>query len=157
MPKKKVKIKEQKEAKAETKAKEPPKEKYFYAVGRRKTSVAIVKISPKASTGDDAFRVNGKKMKDYFPILNLQNIFTAPLKITGTVDDLGCEVKVKGGGFRGQAEAIRLGISRALVIFNPDFKKMLKDSGFLTRDSRIVERKKAGLKKARRAPQWAKR
>lgn len=137
--------------------KEAPREKYIYAIGRRKKSVAQVKLYPSEKAGENDLVVNKKKMKEYFPTLMLQNIFTAPFRTTGTINKFKAAVQVRGGGFRGQAEATRLAISRALVEFNKDFKKSLRDVGFLTRDARIVERKKPGLKKARKAPQWAKR
>lgn len=135
----------------------PAKEKYFYAVGRRKTSIAQVKLTPSEKAGENDLVVNKKKMKDYFPTSMLQNIFLSPFKATGTVNKLKAAVHARGGGFRGQAEAARLAISRALVKFNEEYKKSLRDLGYLTRDARIVERKKPGLKKARKAPQWAKR
>ena len=134
-----------------------PKEKYFYAVGRRKTSVAVVKITPSEKAGENDLIINKKKMKEYFPTSIFQNIFIAPLKATGNINKFKVYALIKGGGFRGQAEAARLGIARALVKYNSEYKKPLRDLGYLTRDARIVERKKPGLKKARRAPQWAKR
>lgn len=132
-------------------------EKYFYAVGRRKTSIAQVRLfeMDKATEGDIV--VNGKKMNDYFPTSSLQNILTAPLKAAGMHGMMRATVLVRGGGTTGQVQATQLGIARALVVFKEDLKKTLKDLGLLTRDSRVVERKKPGLKKARRAPQWAKR
>ncbi len=133
------------------------KEKYFYAVGRRKTSVVVVKMTPGEKAGENDLAVNKKKMKEYFSVPVFQNIFLAPLKATGNINKFKIEVLAKGGGFRGQAEAARLGIARALVKYNPEYKKPLRDLGYLTRDARVVERKKPGLKKARRAPQWAKR
>lgn len=152
MPKKKIQ-----ESKKTEEKKEILPEKYFYAVGRRKTSVAQVKIFPREKAGENDILVNKKKLKDYFPTLILQNIFLSPLKLAGALNKFKVIVKIKGGGFKGQAEAARLGIARALVNFNNSLKKSLRDAGFLTRDARIVERKKPGLKKARRAPQWAKR
>jgi len=132
-------------------------DKYFYAVGRRKTSVAQVRVYSEKKAGKDGLIVNKRKMKEYFPTLALQNIFLDALRTTGTQNKLRVSVLVKGGGLSGQAKAIRLGIARALVKLDESFKKSLKSAGFLTRDSRIVERKKPGLKKARRAPQWQKR
>ena len=96
-------------------------------------------------------------MKEYFPVLALQNIFLDALKMTGMQNKSRISVLVKGGGLSGQVKAIRLGIARALVKLDANFRKPLKSAGFLTRDARIVERKKPGLKKARRAPQWQKR
>jgi small subunit ribosomal protein S9 len=154
MPVKKIaKIKKsQKEEKKDFK-----KEEYIYAVGRRKASVAQVRLYPLEKAGENDLIVNKKKMKEYFPMLVLQNIFIAPFRSTGTLNKFKVFVQARGGGSRGQAEAARLGISRALVKFKVEFKKSLRDLGYLTRDARVVERKKAGLKKARRAPQWAKR
>lgn len=151
-------VKRKKEEKKEEKKDEKKKtlEKYFYAVGRRKTSVAQVKIFPNGKGNEGDILVNRIKAKEYFPGSSLQNTLLAPLKVAGDAN-FKVIVAVKGGGFRGQAEAVRLGMARALVLFNKDLKKQLKDSGFLTRDSRKVERKKPGLKKARKAPQWAKR
>ncbi|MFH0969408.1 MAG: 30S ribosomal protein S9 [Patescibacteria group bacterium] len=146
--------------KTEEKVKEEPKkeiEKYFYAVGRRKSSVAQVRIYLSEKAGDSDFIVNNKKAKEYFPTSSLQNVIFAPFKSVGTQGKFKFSVLAKGGGIKGQAEATKLGISRALVKYNEEFRKTLKDLGFLTRDSRVVERKKPGLKKARRAPQWAKR
>jgi|WetSurMetagenome_2_1015567.scaffolds.fasta_scaffold1118560_1 small subunit ribosomal protein S9 len=133
------------------------KEKYFYAVGRRKASNAQVKLYPSEKAGENDLIVNKKKLREYFPSTTVQNIFLAPLKATATTNKFKINVSVRGGGFKGQAEAIRLAISRSLVKFNEEYKKSLRDLGYLTRDSRVVERKKPGLKKARRAPQWAKR
>ncbi|MEI7890901.1 MAG: 30S ribosomal protein S9 [bacterium] len=130
---------------------------YFYAVGRRKTSVAQVRLYVDEKATDSDVVINEKKLKDYFPTASLQNNMLAPLKAIGMYGKFSMTVKVSGGGVTGQVEAVRLGIARALVVFNPEFKKVLKDLGYMTRDAREVERKKAGLKKARKAPQWAKR
>lgn len=148
-----------KKTKKETGAKKEEKkeeisEKYFYAVGRRKTSVAQVRIYP-ISKEDNEIEVNKEKFEKYFPTLTLQNNILAPLRLSPAKFKITS--LLKGGGFKGQSEAIRLGIARALAKFDESLKKSLKDNGFLTRDSRIVERKKPGLKKARRAPQWQKR
>jgi len=128
-------------------------ERYFEAVGRRKASVARVRLYTKRS----GFEVNGRKLEEYFPILGLQRKIESPLLKMKITDKLGATIKVYGGGLTGQAEAIRLGIARALTKFNPEFRKRLKRFGLLKRDARVVERKKYGLKKARRAPQWKKR
>ncbi len=144
-------------AEAVKEVKPPQKEKYFYAVGRRKTSVIVVKMTPSEKAGENDLIVNKKKMKEYFKTSIFQNIFLAPLKATGNINKFKINVLAKGGGFRGQAEAARLGIARALVKHNSEYKKPLRGLGYLTRDARVVERKKPGLKKARRAPQWAKR
>ncbi|TSC75501.1 MAG: small subunit ribosomal protein S9 [Parcubacteria group bacterium Gr01-1014_30] len=128
--------------------------KYFQALGRRKTSVARVRLWTR---GDGKFLINGKPLEAYFPLSELRQQVLAPLTEMGSEDKFTISALVKGGGFRGQAEALRHGLARALVFFNADFRKRLKKAGFLTRDPRMRERKKFGLKRARRAPQWAKR
>jgi len=128
-------------------------ERYFEAVGRRKTAIARVRLFTK-KTG---LEINNQSFEKYFPVIRLQKKVNAPLEKMKITDKLGAVVKVKGGGLSAQADAISLGISRALVKFNADFRKRLRRFGYLTRDSRMVERKKYGLKKARRAPQWKKR
>ena len=148
-PKKKVVSKKKVEKKALTKP-----TRYFEATGRRKTAVARVRLF---TQGEKAFLVNEKSLEIYFPILKLQQIARSPLLKMKCLDKFRISVILKGGGLTGQAEALRHGISRALVIFNPDFRKRLKKTGFLTRDPRMRERKKFGLKRARRAPQWQKR
>jgi len=135
--------------------------KYFQGIGRRKLSVARVKIfgMPKKKEGgkDLEILINGKSHKIYFSLAELREIVTAPLKAVSPDDISRIVITARGGGIRGQAEAARLGIARALILKNQGFKKTLKDQGFLTRDARVTERKKAGLKKARRAPQFSKR
>ncbi|MDO8529635.1 MAG: 30S ribosomal protein S9 [bacterium] len=153
--KSKVETKETKEKEEEKKKIAP--EKYFYAVGRRKTSVAQVRLYLEEKAGDNDFIVNNKKVKEYFPTLPLQNNLFSPLKAVGLHGKFRFSILVKGGGTTGQSEAARLGIARALAIYDSELTKTLRDIGFLTRDSRKVERKKPGLKKARRAPQWQKR
>ena len=128
------------------------KTKYFEGVGRRKTAVARVRFYPKT---ESKFMVNGKDYKIYFPLLRFQKKAIAPLNLSSAKG--GVEVKVRGGGIMAQSEAVTLGLARALIKFKPDFKKEFRAFGYLTRDSRMVERKKFGLKKARRAPQWRKR
>ncbi|NTW27164.1 MAG: 30S ribosomal protein S9 [Candidatus Moranbacteria bacterium] len=130
---------------------------YFYAVGRRKTSVAQVRLYADEKATENELVINDKKLKDYFPTVSLQNNMLTPFKAVGLHNKFRMTVLVRGGGVTGQVEAVRLGIARALVVFNPELKKTLKDLGLMTRDAREVERKKAGLKKARKAPQWAKR
>jgi len=130
------------------------KERYIEAVGRRKTAVARVRIFPE---GEKDFIVNEKKLNDYFPYFAHQKIVLAPLELTNCLSSFKIQVKVKGGGIHSQAEAIRHGLARALISFNPDFFKRLKKAGYLTRDPRMKERKKFGLKRARKAPQWQKR
>jgi small subunit ribosomal protein S9 len=149
----KVKVSKTKKVKKIEQAPEPKKERYFETVGRRKTAIARVRLYTK-KTG---IEVNNQDFQKYFPILRLQKKITAPLEKMKIINKLGAVVKVKGGGINAQAEAISLGIARALVKFNPDFRKRLRRAGHLTRDARVVERKKYGLKKARRAPQWQKR
>jgi small subunit ribosomal protein S9 len=148
-----------KEVKKETVEKIAKKtnEKYFYAVGRRKAAVAQVRLFEDSKATDNDLIINGKKFKDYFPTISLQNNFLTPLKAVGMQGNFSMTVIVRGGGTTGQVEAVRLGIARALVVYDDKLKKTLKDLGLLTRDSRKVERKKAGLKKARKSPQWAKR
>lgn len=122
--------------------------------GRRKTSVARVRIIP----GEKGIIINGKEMGEYFGGREiLSTIVKQPLEATGTSDKFGIRVNVHGGGNSGQAGAIRHGIARALVENDETYKKALRDAGFLTRDSRMVERKKYGKKKARRSPQFSKR
>lgn len=133
--------------------------KYYEAIGRRKTAIARVRLfTIKPFEGDDGKAIiNGKQYKEYFPIADAQQIIEASLRKLKSLNRFEVEAKVKGGGIKAQAEAVRHGIARALVIFNPDFRKKLKRAGYLRRDPRMKERKKYGLKKARRAPQWQKR
>jgi len=128
--------------------------KFFEGVGRRKTAVARVRLFP---GGEDKFLINKKDFKQYFPTLALQRMAESSLTKIKYPDSLTIEVKASGGGINAQAEAIRLGISRAFVKINPDNLKKLRKLGYLTRDPRMRERKKFGLKRARRAPQWKKR
>lgn len=123
------------------------------AVGRRKSATARVKITK----GSGLIVVNGVDYKKYFPHFEVQDIVSAPLRALGKDKDLDFSVIVAGGGKIGQAIAVQLGIARAMIIWNETFKKTLKDLGFLRRDPRVKERKKFGLKRARRAPQWSKR
>ena len=125
----------------------------FYGTGRRKSSVARVYITP----GTGKVTINKKDMDDYFGLETLKILVRQPLEVTGTTDKYDIKVTVRGGGFTGQAGAIRHGIARALNKADEDFRPALKKAGFLTRDSREKERKKYGLKKARRAPQFSKR
>ncbi len=123
------------------------------SVGRRKTAAARVRLIP----GSGKITVNGKDFKVYFPYFEWQNIVMAPLVAVGKEKIFDVSVKIVGGGQKGQAVSIQLGIARALVKWNEDLKKSLKTQGYLTRDARVKERKKPGLKRARRAPQWSKR
>ena len=125
----------------------------YYGTGRRKTSVARVYLMP----GKGDVTVNRKTMDDYFGLETLKAIIRQPLVATGNVDKFDVLVNVRGGGFTGQAGAIRHGISRALLQVDADYRPVLKKAGFLTRDPRMKERKKYGLKAARRAPQFSKR
>lgn len=122
-------------------------------IGRRKTSVARIYVKP----GKGAIRVNDREMSEYFPSPILQTIVKQPLEITEAVDKYDIVVNVGGGGSTGQAEAIRLAISRALCEVDEEHRPVLKKEGFLTRDPRMVERKKYGRRKARRAFQFSKR
>jgi len=128
------------------------KGRYTEAVGRRKTAIARVRIS--AGTGKMV--VNGKTPSDYFTLPRLVAAARSPLEQL-KLDEYDVSVKVSGGGIHAQADAVRLGLSRAIIAKSSDWKPRLRTMGFLTRDSRMVERKKPGLRKARRAPQWAKR
>jgi len=125
----------------------------YRGTGKRKTSVARVILRP----GDGTTWVNGKTLDDYFPRVAHRSLALAPLKVAGVEGQYDLRVRVHGGGPTGQAGAVRHGIARALVEANPDLRVPLKREGFLTRDARIVERKKAGLHKARKAPQFSKR
>ncbi|MGL4403865.1 MAG: 30S ribosomal protein S9 [Fusobacteriaceae bacterium] len=126
----------------------------YLGTGRRKTSVARVRLIP----GGNGIEINGKSMKEYFGGRDiLGKIVEQPLALTETMDKFGIKVNVVGGGNSGQAGAIRHGLSRALVISDETLKPALREAGFLTRDSRMVERKKFGKRKARRSPQFSKR
>jgi small subunit ribosomal protein S9 len=128
------------------------KSRYTEAIGRRKTAIARVRIM--AGTGN--ITVNGKSLKEYFTLSRLIQDAKSPLEQL-KLKEYDVTIMVSGGGIHSQAGAVRLGISRAIVAKSPDWKPRLRTMGFLTRDSRMVERKKYGLNKARRAPQWAKR
>lgn len=125
----------------------------FLGTGRRKSSIARVRIMP----GKGNLIVNGKSLDEYLPTEVLRNIAKMPFDVTNTSGKFDMIVKVEGGGLSGQAGAIRHGLARALVEANEENKPALKEAGFLTRDSRMKERKKPGLKKARKAPQFSKR
>lgn len=128
-------------------------EKQKNGVGRRKEAVARVYLKG----GAGSILVNGKEYKNYFPLMYLQNQVELPLKTLDALTAYDIVVNVKGGGPKGQAEAIKMGLSRALCILNPDFRPPLKKAGLLTRDPRSVERKKFGKRKARRSFQFSKR
>ena len=126
----------------------------YYGTGRRKSSVARVRLVP----GNGKVTINGRDIDDYFGLDTLKVIVRQPLTLTSTISKFDVIAKVEGGGFTGQAGAIRHGIARALLEADSDaFRATLKAAGFLTRDSRMKERKKYGLKAARRAPQFSKR
>ena len=125
----------------------------YHCVGRRKKSVARVFLRP----GTGKFEVNGKSLEDYLPLETLRMVVKAPFEITNTTGQFDVLINVHGGGFTGQAGAMRHGITRALMQASDDYRPVLKAAGFVTRDPRAKERKKYGLKKARRAPQFSKR
>ena len=138
-------------------------EKYFEAVGRRKEATARVRILTKKATDKQdseekaIMTVNGMPYTEYFKAVNLQSIVESPMKKLKSLNRFKATVTVSGGGMVGQAGAISFGLSRALVMFDENFTKKLRKAGMLTRDARVKERRKYGLKKARKAPQWAKR
>jgi small subunit ribosomal protein S9 len=144
------------EKKTTTSAKTSSKKstKYFESVGRRKAASARVRLH---KSGRSDWEINDKKASDYFPGARFLKVIETPLNGATTSDKFKVTIKVSGSGHTAQAEAIRLGVARALLKYSPDDRTRLKKAGLLTRDSRIVERKKFGLKKARRAPQWTKR
>ncbi len=129
------------------------KKPYFYGTGRRKNSVARVRVY--AGTGK--ITINGRDIDDYFGLDTLKMVVRQPMVLTETLGKFDLEIRVNGGGFSGQAGAIRHGLSRALLEYNEELRPVLKKAGFLTRDPRMKERKKYGLKAARRAPQFSKR
>lgn len=136
------------------KKKTTKKKEYFKAVGRRKTASATVRLKE----GKDEIIINQKKPAEYFENAEVaQKIFLKPLEVGGKLGQFDISIKVSGGGKKAQIEAIRLAIARAIVVIEPELRSTLKKSGFLTRDPREKERKKPGLKRARRAPQWQKR
>lgn len=132
---------------------EKPAARFFDARGGRKTANAYARISQSGQ----GIVVNNKDYKDYFKTPKNQSVASAPLESLRLVKQISASVRVSGGGINAQAEAVRNAIARALVNWNGELKQSLRRSGFLTRDARMVERKKYGLHKARRAPQWAKR
>jgi small subunit ribosomal protein S9 len=125
----------------------------YCGTGRRKRSIARVRLVP----GEGRIIVNNKELNDYFGMDTLKADIRRPLELTGTLHKFDVTAKVEGGGFTGQAGAIRHGIARALLEADSEYRPLLKKEGFLTRDPRMKERKKYGLKKARRAPQFSKR
>jgi len=133
--------------------KKGPSGKYFYANGRRKTSVARVRLYK----GDGSFLINDKVLDKFCQTKVLEEVIKYPLKITGLAGKFTITVRVSGGGVNAQAEAIRHGISRALIKFDETLRHTIKQQGLLTRDPRVKERKKFGLKRARKGPQFSKR
>lgn len=128
--------------------------RYFYGTGRRKSAVARVRLYP----GGGEITVNGKPASDYFGGRTIhQAMIALPLRLTNGLEKYNVQVNVRGGGHSGQAGAVRHGIARALTAADPDLRSVLKGSGLLTRDARVKERKKPGLKRARKAPQYTKR
>ncbi|WP_071026592.1 30S ribosomal protein S9 [Peptoniphilus raoultii] len=125
----------------------------YRATGRRKKSIAQVRLLP----GSGKFTINGRDINEYFDYETLRTVSKSPLELTDNLASFDVIVKVVGGGFTGQAGAIRHGVARALLEVDPENRSVLKKAGFLTRDPRMKERKKYGLKKARRAPQFSKR
>jgi len=130
------------------------KKPYLYGTGRRKSSVARVHLFP---NGTGAITINGRDIDDYFGLETLKMVVRQPLEATGNTGKMDIVATVAGGGVSGQAGALRHGISRALLLASEDYRPILKKAGFLTRDPRMKERKKYGLKAARRAPQFSKR
>lgn len=132
----------------------PKKEKFVFGIGRRKTAIARIKLT---GGGTGQFQVNKRDFKQYFPTFALQKIVMMPLETTGLMRKVDIVAQARGGGTAAQAQSVALAVSRALVKSDEALKLALKKLGLLTRDSRKKERKKPGLKRARRAPQWQKR
>ena len=155
MPTKKPEIKKTKapEVAEEDKPKRV-RHSYLYAVGRRKKSIARTRLFKK---GEGKITVNEKSFDQYFPTKQLQMLVAQPLEAVGKLKEFDFSIKVAGGGLMGQAVAVRHGIARALLVFDADLRTILKPHGYLTRDSRRKERKKPGLRRARRAGQFSKR
>ena len=130
------------------------KSAYFYANGRRKNAVATVKLF---LNGSGEFLVNERKIREWSDTDDIFRITNQPLELLGLKKDFDLAVRVSGGGKKAQSEAVRLGIARAIVLQDKNYREQLKKENLLTRDSRVKERKKPGLKKARRSPQWSKR
>lgn len=130
------------------------RQRYFYAVGRRKAAVARVRLYP----GNGSIEVNQKSAEDYFGGRKLyQLVISEPLRLTNLGDRFDIQVRVAGGGPTGQADAVKHGVARALTLFDPELRPALRRAGLLQRDARVKERKKVGLKRARKAPQYTKR
>ena len=127
--------------------------KIYHAVGKRKTAVARVFLQE----GSGRIKVNGKDFREYFPVETLQITIVEPLKLVNKEKSFDIKANIQGGGIKGQAEALRLGISRALVLYDESLRPVLREAGLLTRDARVKERKKYGQRGARRKFQWVKR
>ncbi len=125
----------------------------FWGTGRRKNAIARVRLVP----GTGRIVINGRNVEDYFPVLTLQSLIRQPLKTSNMETNFDVLARVEGGGLSGQAGAVRHGLARALLQVDPNFRIPLKRAGYLTRDARVKERRKYGLKKARKAPQFSKR
>lgn len=149
----KVKIRDKSEKKPQATSTQIFSGKYVYAIGRRKRAIAKVRLYK----GKGEIIVNSRKMMHYFPEVGLQEVILQPLRLANVEKTYNISVMTRGGGYRGQADAVQLGIARALVTASPDLRLTLKKVGLLRRDSRKIERKKYGLKGARRAPQFSKR
>lgn len=134
--------------------KKTSKNEYYRAIGRRKTATAVVKLTKASKT---SYSINGKDLTVYFPTAELKKIVTGAFETAAPSEKFEVVVTTKGGGSHAQAEAVRHGISRALVLFDAELRTTLKKAKMLKRDPRVVERKKFGLKKARKSPQWSKR
>jgi small subunit ribosomal protein S9 len=130
-------------------------ERYVYGVGRRKTAVAQVRLYK--AKGEPIHIANGKTVREYFGTQALEDNALSPLKVVGLEGEMMASLLVRGGGKNGQSDAAKLGVARALLVHDPLLRPVLKAQGLLTRDARSVERKKPGLKKARKSPQWSKR
>ena len=154
MEKTKEKTKDKLENKPKVSTGSIPKGRYIEAIGRRKRAVTRVRIS---ESGRSMISINNKTVENFFPTKALQKVINDSLAIANITQKFSISIKVSGGGTTAQAEAIRLGIARALVKYDLELRGDLKKAGFLKRDPRIVERKKFGLKKARKAAQWSKR
>jgi small subunit ribosomal protein S9 len=128
--------------------------RYYYGLGRRKTAIAKVRVYPE---GNGKYVANNEDFEKYFPTFTLREAALKPLKLVDMEKKVDISIKVTGGGLKGQVDAIKLGIARALVEYDSELRPQIKNEGYLTRDPRRKERKKYGLKRARRAPQWSKR
>lgn len=154
-PKPKVNKPVVKEVATVIKPKVAKKWSYLYATGKRKSAIARVRLYPKETDGK--LLINDREYQEHFPYFEWQQQILTPLKLLGLEGKYHISIKVQGGGTRGQVDSIKHGLAKVLLLLDEKFRKTLRGAGLLTRDSRIKERKKPGLKRARRAPQWAKR